>query len=510
MKKKVILLLVILLIVYGCSQNATGKGRAKEESLVEGNYDGTSTDLESKIKNLENQFGVIKQSNWEVSPEGYSKIKEKLDELNGVNDPRVNNLRKEFSQLNEMTSNEEGLGSLCAGKDECISFCNDNRGRCETYCRGKAIELCRIIFPPDAKEQGPQSSRGCKGTGTVTFTFPPMQIEKIETIEPIGLMIGGHVTPIDHGYYTAKTWSSDKSREDINTFVDVLAPASGIVTSVQSMPTEYRSSSIGDYRIIIHHTCTFYTIYIHVNQLSEKLKAIADTGKAAKVEAGEVIGRAPGFDFSVHNDEVTLDGFIVPEHYDAEPWKIHTVSMFDHFIEPIRNQLLEKNIRQKEPRSGKIDYDIEGKLVGNWFEENTNGYFGKEEYQRSIGYWSTHLAFAYDGLDPDLIIVSMGEYNNEAMQFAVKGNAPDPKDVSVSTGLVKYELVAWQYLTENGGEWDRKGFAKITGSKRFENQVEGAVLAQMIGGRKLKFEAFPGKNAAEISGFTDKAKTYER
>lgn len=303
---------------------------------------------------------------------------------------------------------DTGLGNLCFDEEECKSFCQNNRGRCESYCQGKEIELCRIILSSSHREAIPQEKRGCTGEGTVTFTSSPMRIEDIGIIEPIGLMIGGHVTPIDHGYYYAKTMRSPY-RNDTSLFVDILAPASGIVTSVQSMPSEYASSSIGDYRFIIYHTCSFYTIYIHVNQLSEKLRAIANTPNTVAVEAGEVIGKAPGFDFSVHNDEVTLLGFIVPKTYIAEPWKIHTVDMFDSFAEPVRTQLLDKNIRQKAPRGGKIDYDIDGKLVGNWFEENTNGYFGKTQYQRMPGYWSTHLAFAYDGLDPSLIIVSIGD-----------------------------------------------------------------------------------------------------
>ena len=109
-----------------------------------------------------------------------------------------------------------------------------------------------------------------------------------------------------------------------------------------------------------------------------------------------------------------------------------------------------------------------------------------------------------------MIIVSMGNFNGEAMQFAVRGNMPDPKDVQVSTGLVKYELVNWQYLTENGKEWDRQGFAKIAGSKIFDEGVEGIVLVQMLGDRKIKFEASPGKKASEVPGFTEKAKIYER
>lgn len=425
---------------------------------------------------------------------------------------KINKVYEKNNYQNQLpsASQESGLGNLCKGKAECISFCNDNRRQCEAYCSGKQIELCRIIFPPDSQDRGQQTNNGCTGKGTVAFTSAPMKPEEIGTILPIGLMIGGHVTPIDHGYYTAKTWSSDKSREDLRAFVDILAPASGTVTAVQSMPAVYSSSSIGDYRIVIHHTCTFYTIYIHVNQLSEKLQSIADTRKTAKVEAGDVIGRAPGFDFSVHNDEVTLPGFIVPEHYDAESWKIHTVSIFDHFTEPIRNQLLERNMRQKEPRGGKIDYDIDGRLVGNWFVENTNGYFGVTERPGDYGYWATHLAFAYDGLDPSLIIISLGDFGGEAKQFAVKGNAPNPATINVESGLVKYELVGWQYLTENGEEWNRLDFAKIIGSKRFDEHVSGVVLVQMIEDRKIKFEAFPNKKASEVSGFTENAKIYER
>ena len=410
---------------------------------------------------------------------------------------------------NTQAQTEENLGTLCSGVEQCQQFCQTNRGRCESYCRGKEIELCRIIFPPDPNDLGPQTNLGCTGEGTVTFTSPPMRIEKINFIEPIGLMIGGHITPIDHGYYYAQNWNPQEGRKDASKFVDILSPAKGIVTRIEKMPEEYASSSIGDYRIVIHHPCSFYTIYIHVNQVSEKLKTIADTHKTAAIEAGEVIGKAPAFDFSVHNDEITLKGFILPESYTAEPWKLHNADMFDYFAEPIRTQLLDRNIRQKEPRGGKIDYDIDGKLVGNWFEENTNGYFGKREYQRGFGYWNTHLAFAYDGLDPALIIVSIGDYNGEAKQFAVKGNAPDPAKVAIETGIIKYELVSFGYKTESGEEWDRLTFAKIQKAYGGDS-VNGVALVKMLEDRKIKFEVFPGKKAVEVMGFTEKAKVYER
>ncbi len=348
----------------------------------------------------------------------------------------------------------------------------------------------------------------CEGSGAVVFTHAPMAVSEIETIQPMGLMIGGHVTPIDHGYYNAKKWKNAKERK-VEDFVDVFAPAAGLV-EVQSMPGVYASSTIGDYRLILRHTCTFYTIYIHVNQISEKLQKVVDGKRFVKVEAGEVIGKAPAFDFSVVNDEVTLSGFVVPSSYDAEEWKIHTVDMFDSFQEPLRTELLAKDLRQAMPRGGKIDYDIEGKLVGNWFEEGTNGYFGKKEFNRMPGYWQTHAAFAYDALDPRLVIVSLGDFKEEAQQFAVAGNSPNPATVGVDSGVVKYELVKYDYKTVSEENWDRWHFAKIGKAYGIEGQVEGVVVVQMLSDRKMKMEVFAGGTASTVKGFSGKEKVYVR
>lgn len=457
------IIIVSLLFISGCKPAQI----SAEPQYIDERYE--TNDFDQQINELEQEFVIIEENNWEVSPQGYTQIENKMKEVETIDDPRVRILRDKFSLIK------------VGGAQQNIPTPNEQKVR----------------------------DNGCTGSGPVTFTASPMKINAIETILPLGLMIGGHVTPIDHGYFNAKTWDPGR-RNDVSKFVEVFAPAAGTITTVQSMPSEFSSSDIGDYYIMLHYTCTFYSIFIHVNKLSEKLQSIKDTSNTVQVNAGEVIGYAPAFDFSVHNEDVTLSGFIVPEHYEVEPAKLHTVSIFDYFSEPIKTQLLERNVRQKEPRSGKIDYDVDGKLVGNWFEENTNGYRGKEQYNRMPGYWKTHLAFAYDGLDPDLVTVSIGDYNGEAKQFPVKTNAPDPKKITPSTGLVKYELVQHQYLTSDGKEWDRKSFAKITGSKRFDNFVEGVVLVQMLENRKIKFEAFPGKKAAQITEFTSNAKIYER
>ncbi len=450
-------------------------------------------DKEQKYQDEQEKFNDIKkeidywssQKEGSIGKEHHDRLLQRLNDLKEISPAEIE-LSKQ--KLDAIVLAEEGKNTITENKYQNNTLQQINDG--------------------SNKEEHGKVLGSCQGSGPVTFSAAPMKIEEIEKIEPMGLMIGGHVTPIDHGYYSGKKWKTPSERNE-EEFVDVLAPAAGLV-EVRSMPSIYASSKIGDYRLILRHTCTFYTIFIHVNQISEKLQKVADGKGFAKVEAGEVIGKAPGFDFSVQNDEVTLKGFVVPSSYDAEEWKIHTIDMFDSFSEPLRTQLLEKDIRQVLPRGGKIDYDIDGKLVGNWFEEGTNGYFGKKEYNRMPGYWKTHVAFAYDAYDPSFIIVSLGDFAAEAQQFAILGNKPDPKDVEVDSGTIKYELVNYDYKTDSSQNWDRRHFAKITKAYVPNNNVEGVVLVQMIEKRKMKMEVFPNKKASQVSAFTDKAKIYVR
>ncbi|MBM3829313.1 MAG: hypothetical protein FJ406_02115, partial [Verrucomicrobia bacterium] len=67
-------------------------------------------------------------------------------------------------------------------------------------------------------------SRGrAVGKGPVRFTHSPMHVEDIQTIVPYGLMVGGHVCPIDHGYFYPKPLKPGGEH------FDVLAPADGFI-----------------------------------------------------------------------------------------------------------------------------------------------------------------------------------------------------------------------------------------------------------------------------------------
>ncbi len=361
------------------------------------------------------------------------------------------------------------------------------------------------------QEEKQNYPKNCNGKGTINFTSPPRRIEDIELIEPMGLVITSHVTPIDHQYYYPKNWKPDVTKEDLK---DVLAPADGIITSIQKMPEYFsvKNKELKDYRLEIRHTCTFYTIYIHIYQLSEKIEQILGEIKPSEnkqvnipVKAGEIIGRANALDFSAHNDEIILTGFINKKSYDGEPWKIHTVDPFDYFIEPVKIELLKKNIRTAKPLGGKIDYDIDGKLIGNWFKENTNGYRGIKQPD----YWITHFSIIPDALDPEHIIISLGEFNGKPEQFGIKNNSPNPLSIDKNSGMIKYELVQYNYKDITGKYWDRKSYVNVLKAENYE-EVYGVILLKVLENNKLKLEIFPDKKENQINEFTEKAMIYER
>ncbi len=344
--------------------------------------------------------------------------------------------------------------------------------------------------------------------GFITFDYPPFDLEKVAFILPMGAMSGGHVTPVDHQYYISYDYNMG---DQVSNDIDVYSPGDGRVVAIEHMSVAAGDPpmQIDDFRLVIRHTSTISSYYIHVDQLSEKLSAVAPPlGSYASVdvavEAGEVIGKYGGsVDYNIADEDVILS-FANLESYENEEWKIHCADPFNYFNESVKNQMIEKCLRTEEPIGGRIDYDIDGRLVGTWFKENTNKYEGLELNR----YWAGHLTIAYDSIDPDHIIVSIGTFVDSADQFGVSGNSPDPANVSVETGLVKYELVGYGYY--NGDEeWDIITLVKGLKVKN-NDDVRGVVLFQLIEDQKLKVEIFPNETAETVSGFTEDSMIYVR
>jgi hypothetical protein len=358
---------------------------------------------------------------------------------------------------------------------------------------------------------------GCKGTGPVSFGASPMDTKDISMILPLGDVVGAHVTPIDHMYFYPKVFHSPRDTYEVRAMAD------GIITSISARTQQVSDKDNGapklaEYQLKFWYTCDFASYYDLVTSLSPRLQAEFEAhnngGPSAVVNIpvteGEVVAKIGGqtLDFAVYDYTKILPGFIVPEHYLTESWKLHVVDPFQYFKEPMRSELLALNPRQVAPREGKIDLDIDGKLVGTWFKEGNNG-FGSTSGQNPTP-WRGHLSFVYDAIDPSGVIISIGDYAGESKQFAVKNNTPDPATIDVHSGVVKYELTQIDhYLTSTGEPWDRLSVHSDV-KLRTSPYVQGIALVELIDQRRIKVEAFPGKTSKEVTSFDQNAIIYER
>lgn len=360
---------------------------------------------------------------------------------------------------------------------------------------------------PDKAVEAGKSLTGskCEGTGEATFTHLPMNANDFSVLIPYGLMIGGHVTPIDHQYFSPTIFNSPRDK------YPVYAMADATITDIQQRITDRGV----EYRLIFAHSCTFLYYYDLVTSLTGKTKEAYESKNVnLKVKAGEQIGAIGGqtLDFAVWNTKRTLSGFVNPDSYKGEAWKIYVDNPSPYYTPALRKIVEAKNPRVAKPTEGKIDYDVDGKLIGNWFEKGTGGYSGNSR-GGDPNYSKTHLAFAPDLYDPSHFIISIGSLyashpNN--MQHATLTNSPNPKDVGTKTGIVKYNLVDWFYTKNDGSTWDRMSTAKGIKLQPTSSMIFGCAIAQLVDKGTLKFEVFPGKSCSDVSGFDSAAKTYTR
>jgi hypothetical protein len=336
----------------------------------------------------------------------------------------------------------------------------------------------------------------CEGTGVVRYAALPMRLADIGSFVPMGAVTGNHVTPIDHQYLYPREFSGPRDRYEL------FAPFTGHIVQIQQREV---GPGAQEYRVIFEGSCTFWVYYDLVNVLEPAVAATAGSDLTNRgtayvripVTAGERIGwfGQHGMDLGTVNAEVTLAGFVVPEHYRAEPWKIHSVDGLDYFDEPLRSQLNALNRRQALPRGGKIDYDIDGRAVGNWFLVGTNGYAGATGTTGSNNYWVGHLSLIYGHIDPTMVVISMGMPDGSSRQWGVRGNGPNPGVVGAGVGPLEYEVV------ELRGDSIRHSAA---------SPLQGTLLIQVLPERQMRVEYFPGLDRTLVSAFTPAAKLYER
>ena len=358
--------------------------------------------------------------------------------------------------------------------------------------------------PSDVVTETAQTEPGAC-TEPIQFEFAPVDLDSVEMMVPFGLMADSHVTPVDHQYF--------QNFKEPDRRIEVYSPGPGTVVDIQHMGqiiVDGENREADDYRLVIEHDCDISSIFIHIPELAPKIAAVAPPiGESARVnvpvDAGEPIGVfTRNVDYNLVDLGYTVEGLLVPEQYSREPWKVHVPDTLRYFTDPIREAMIAKSPRIEEPFAGEFAYDIDGRLVGNWFQVGTNGYAGADPQR----YWAGHLSVVYDLFDPSQVVVSIGTFDGASAQFGVRGNAPDPAGVTVASGVIAYELVDYDYYVADE-RWDRISLAKGIRAVNYD-EVRGVVLFQLLDDRRLKVEIFPGKTAPEVDGFTAAALTYER
>jgi hypothetical protein len=343
----------------------------------------------------------------------------------------------------------------------------------------------------------------CTGTGSTKLTHAPMDMKDVETIQPMGLMVGAHVTPVDHEYYYQKDFNAPKDTYPVYATMD------GTIVGVEHTGNAWF--------VVLSHSCTFYQQYNLMTSFEKTLESQlpagwgpnSNGGVSIPVKAGQIVGYVGGqsLDLSVWDTEKNLTGFLNPIAYNnREPWKVNTVRPLDYFTDAVKAEVLTKYVRTVEPRDGKIDNDVKGQAIGNWFVEGTNGYAGGDKGDGSTVEQLGHLALAYDYIDAKSPEFSIGDYQGQPAQFAVKG-AVDYSKITQASGLVKLELGQLNWITGDGSKWTGQ-FA--TGITVQAGPTKATALIQLTGDETMKVEVFPNKTPDQVTAFTSAAKTYNR
>ncbi|MBI4502636.1 MAG: hypothetical protein HY700_15935 [Gemmatimonadetes bacterium] len=301
-----------------------------------------------------------------------------------------------------------------------------------------------------------------------SFTVSPVNPAAIERINPLGHMTTPfNALPQGRVYLVLKAPAAENP---------VLAPAAGTVSWILGPKP--------DYRLEVQVSPTVKYFMDHV---------FPETGIAvgSRIEVGQRIARHSGatccVDFGVLNDELVLPGYLDRRRYS--PQALLADAPLKYFAEPVRSRLYAKVTRVAGGLDGKHDYDVAGRLVGNWFLQGT-----PPEGSLLPENWPRQLAFAYSNTHPDMILISVAGSLALTNLFAVQDGAPDPARVSVASGLVEYRLFQ---KNPPASEGDLKGAAL------------GAMLVRMLDESRIRVEIFPGSGAV-ASGFTAEAKIYTR
>lgn len=340
--------------------------------------------------------------------------------------------------------------------------------------------------------------------GMVFFTHPPIDVAGAMWFIGMG---EPNVLPKDHGGFSlAAPYVFPAS-------VPVLAVADGViilasngtraVPPIPDAPEALWGREYDDHLLVLKVSESVTVNYAHVTTFHPTLAAeLGDLPKdevghkvAVVVQGGDTLGFVGphgAMDFSVTDLSLNLN-LLNPSRYPTN--QLFAAHVFDYFQDPVLSQILDITPRQLPPRGGKVDYDVAGRIIGNWFLEGTT----------SFTQWSRQLAIVYDHIWGDRITIADGSPMRDVPGIEdpgrpdvwwVKGNSPLPEDVGVGDGIVKYTLIDGRDLRDTGEFVDDL------------KPVQGVMLVQMLDADRIRVEVFKGTTTADT--FTSAAKVYVR
>lgn len=329
------------------------------------------------------------------------------------------------------------------------------------------VFLCLFVACAKDKSGNPELEIE-ENTEPAVLTACPVAIEEITDLEPLGAMNpSGHTFPTDHAYFYTSWTFGEQPIYPADT-LPVFAPGSGEVTWILQRDGPHEDAKI---LIRMNKWVSYYLDHVVLD---------STIVVGSKITAGQALGISKGIaiDLGLWNEQVVLSGFVNPLRYEGQT--LHADSPYKYFAEPLRSQLYALVRRNASDKDGKIDYDIKGKLIGNWFHESVP--ISESMMPPS---WPKNLAFCPDSNEPGEMRISIGGTVSSPGKFKPSPQDPAFDQVSSASGRVVYHL--------NYTEW---GYF-------------GIMLCQLTDDTHLRVEVFP--NAVDTSiQFTANALIYTR
>jgi hypothetical protein len=334
--------------------------------------------------------------------------------------------------------------------------------------------------------------------GKVFFEYVPVDLDGIQSFVGMGDL---NVLPKTQGGFPLK------NPFQLPATIPVYAVAKGVIVTASAgtrqipdfaFPVQNRGKIYDDHSIKLMISKTIRVNYGHISKLNydllPELRDLPVDERGHNVEipvnSGDIIGWVgphPALDFSVSDFSLELN--IINQTLFPED-QYFAADVYDYFRSTLLDQMIGIAARDQAPWGGKVDWDIEGKIIGSWFLDGTTSYTQ----------FSRQLAIAYHHIQSERITISDGspmldvpgsQGPGAPNVYWVRGNIPPPEEIGPGSGIVEYELIM-----QGAGLTDE------------QKPTEGFMLVEMTIAGAMKLEIFTG--TTNPGGFSPDPRNYVR